>query len=293
MATVAEIWRYPVKSMAGERLDEATIGPAGIPGDRAYALIDAQDGKVASAKNPRKWGALLHFNASFVEPPVPGQAAPSARITLPDGRMYRSDDADIDRHLSDAVGRPVRLAASAPEDRSFEEVWPDIEGMAPAEFIEQTTTGRDESGEPVSSIDLGMLAPKGTFFDLTVLHLITTATLAALSRTAPEADFDVRRYRPNLLIDGAPPGFPDNSWPGHTLPIGRDLRVSVVMATMRCVMTTLAQPGLPQDRRTLRALTAANRIELPGLGHWACAGVYADVEQPGTVRVGDEVGRPA
>jgi hypothetical protein len=58
---------------------------------------------------------------------------------------------------------------------------------------------------------------------------------------------------------------------------------------MRCVMTTLAQPGLPADRETLRTIAASNRIEIAGLGSWACAGVYADVASPGSVRTGDPV----
>lgn len=291
MSAVAEIRRYPVKSMLGEDLTEVVIGPAGIAGDRAYALIDTGDGKVASAKNPRKWGALLGFRAAFVDEPDPSHSPPPVLITFPDGQQLRSDGPDVDEALSKALGRGVHLASVAPDDRSFEEVWPAIAGLAPQEFIDQTAIGRDESGEQVSSIQLGMMSPPGTFFDLSVLHLMTTATLRQLSALAPETDFDVRRYRPNVLIDDEASGFPENDWAGHTFRLGADLQVKVTLPTMRCVMTTLAQADLAQDRRTLRAIVAHNRLEIPGLGQWACAGVYADVAAGGTLRIGDEVCR--
>ncbi len=288
MATVARMFRYPVKSMLGEELAECRIGPAGLAGDRAYALIDAGDGKVASAKNPRKWGRLLQFGARFVEEPGP-DGPPPVVITFPDGSRMGSDDPAIDGALSDALGRPVRLASGAPGERTFEEVWPDIDGLAPREFVERTRVAREETGEAVSSIQLGMLSPPGTFFDLSVLHLMTTATLDRLAAAAPDADFDVRRYRPNVLVAEDGDGFVENGWVGRTMALGAGVRASVDMATMRCVMTTLAQPGLGADRRTLRAIAAHNRLDIPGLGQWACAGVYAGVVTPGLLRVGDPV----
>ena len=278
--TVAATWRFPVKSMLGESLSECDVGPTGLVGDRAYGLIDAEDGKVASAKNPRKWGALLTCRAAFVD----GDAV---EITLPDGSTVRADDPEVDARLSRTIGRDVRLASTAPDDRAFEEVWPDIEGLAPAELIEGTTIGVQD-GEPVSALPLGLGAPPGTFFDLAVLHVLTTATLRHLQGLAPEASFVVDRYRPNVLVDTGDEGFVENGWVGRTVTLG-DAQMTVSMPTMRCVMTTLPQPGLPRDRATLQAIAAHNRLEITGLGRWACAGVYGDVATPGTVRVGDEV----
>jgi uncharacterized protein YcbX len=118
---------------------------------------------------------------------------------------------------------------------------------------------------------------------------MTTATLGALSEAAPDSVFDPRRYRPNLLLD--PPGglgFVEDEWVGDTLAVG-DARIIVTMPTMRCVMTTLAQEGLAEDRDTLRTIARMNRRTIPGMGTWACAGVYADVTTGGPVRVGDPV----
>lgn len=294
MAVVEGLYRFPVKSMRGEELAEAELGPSGVVGDRAYALLDETDGRIASAKSPRKWGGLLGFRATFVDEPEAGAAPPPVEIELPDGGTVRSDDPDVHALLSKVLGRPVRLIASAGAETAglqFEEVWPDIEGLAPEEFVASTTVGREEgSGEVLSTIPAGMFAPPGTFFDLSVVHLLTTATLDALRARAPDATFDVRRYRPNVLldVDAGDEGFVENGWVGRSVVLGGDgAALSVTLPTMRCVMTTLAQEELPRDRGTLQAIAGHNRVEIAGFGTWACAGSYCGVTSAGRVRVGD------
>lgn len=294
MAVVEGLYRFPVKSMRGEGLAEAELGPSGVVGDRAYALLDEDEGRLASAKSPRKWGGLLGFRATYVEEPRAGEAPPPVAIELPDGSVARSDDADVHALLSKALGRPVRLIASAGAETAglqFEEVWPEIEGLAPEEFVASTTVGREEgSGEVMSAIPAGMFAPPGTFFDLSPIHLLTTATLDALRARAPGATFDVRRYRPNVLLapDAGEVGFVENGWVGRSVALGGDgAALSVTLPTMRCVMTTLAQEDLPRDRATLQAIAGHNRVEIAGFGTWACAGAYCGVTSAGRVRVGD------
>lgn len=279
--------RYPVKSMLGEELEQARVSTRGVLGDRAYALVDRTDGTVASAKHPRKWGALLGCSARFVAEPEPGGELPPVEVTLPDGSVRRSGVRGTDEAISAVLGRPVRLTSEVPAGSRFEEQWPAIEGLAPPAFIEATTTSY-EGDEPVSALDLGMLAPAGTFFDLSVLHVLTTATLEHLAQLAPGPAFDARRYRPNLVVADTGEGFTEDAWVGSTLVVGA-MRVSVSMLAMRCVMTTLAQGHLEADRDGLRALARHHRREIPGLGTWACAGVYADVSSGGTVRRGDPV----
>ena len=285
---ISELWRYPVKSMLGERRDSAVVTATGVAGDRAYAVIDRSDGKVASAKNPRKWRALLSCHAEFLEEPVAGGAAPSARITLPDGTVVTSDDPNVHAVLSNFLGREVTLADAAPQGSTFEETWPDIEGMAPSEFIDSTRVRSDE-GEAVSDLALGLAAAPGSFFDLAPIHVVTSSSLDELSRLQPGSRFVSQRFRPNVVIDAPAAGFAENGWVGATLRLGAEAAVSVMMPTMRCVMTTLAQGDLPDDRAILRTATDHNRIEISGLGHWACVGAYASVVSPGTVRVGDDV----
>lgn len=288
-ATIASLHRFPVKSMLGEDLQHCVVDERGLVGDRAYALLDAEDGNIASAKNPRKWGALLQMSARFVAEPLSGQAPPPVEITFADGSVLRSDDAGLDTALSAELGRDVRLVSEHPGDARFEEVWPDLEGLAPQEFIDQVATGKNANGETVSSLPLGLMAPPGSFYDLAVLHVLSRSTLDHLTELSPGADFDPRRYRPNLLLDTTAPGFTEDDWVGQTLTVGDGLRVDVSMLTMRCVMTTLAQRDLPADPQTLRTVAKHNRKEIPGLGVWACAGVYAGVSAGGTVRVGDPV----
>lgn len=285
---VAALHRYPVKSMLGEVLDEVPVGERGLLGDRGYGLVDTADGTVASAKLPRKWAPLLTMTARYVDEPVAGGALPPVEVTLADGTALRSDGPRTDAALSRVLGRDVRLTAEAPPGSRFEEQWPALEGLAPAEFISATTTSH-EGDEPVSTIDLGMLAPPGTFFDLAPLHVLTTSTLARLQELAPRARFDVLRYRPNLLVEGAPEGFAEDAWVGGSLALGGAVRATVTMLTMRCVMTTLGQGDLPEDRDTLRALAKHHRQDIPGLGTWACAGAYAGVATGGLLRTGDAV----
>src|SRR6266581_4656428 len=105
IGAVVSLWRYPVKSMMGEELNAAEVTDRGLLGDRAYALVDRSDGKVASAKNPRKWSQLFDCRAAFVDPPRPGAKVPPVRITLPEGTVVNSEQGDVNQILSRALSR--------------------------------------------------------------------------------------------------------------------------------------------------------------------------------------------
>ena len=293
--TIAALYRYPVKSMLGESLSRATFDERGVLGDRAYAVLDVETGIVASAKVPKRWAKLLEFSAAFAGEPVAGDAAPPVVITFPDGSTRRSDDADIDQALSDVLGREVKLITTPPDGVAFEELWVDIDGveraeLGPEHIIEATTKRQEDTGEAISHFDVAAFAPPGRFYDLAALHVVTESTLARLRELAPESEFDVRRYRPNVVLADTPPGFVENDWPGQEMTLGNDVRVAYTFQTMRCVMTTMAQGDLPEDRNTLRTVAKNNRIQIDKpevAGKWACAGVYADVAAGGEVAVGD------
>lgn len=262
-ASVSGLWRYPVKSMQGEELNAIELTERGAVGDRAYALLDRETGKVASAKNPRKWGRLFDFRAAFVEPPRAGAPLPPVRITLPDGTLTTSTDPDVDAVLSKAIGREVTLASTSADTPVLEEYWPDIEGLP----------RRDEiTDEPM---------PERTFFDAAVIHVLTTATLDRLRGLYSEGRFEVHRFRPNLVLtpDASETGFVEDAWVGRTLVVG-DARIAVLKPCARCVMTTLPQGDLPRDGGILR--TAAKH-------HDVNVGVYCAIERGGTVRRGDAV----
>src|SRR2546426_10364720 len=109
---VVSLWRYPVKSMMGDELNATQVTERGLLGDRAYALVDSSDGKVASAKNPRKWPNLFDFRANFIEPPRISANVPSVQITLPDGTIAISQQSDLNQILSKALNRGVTFDAT-------------------------------------------------------------------------------------------------------------------------------------------------------------------------------------
>lgn len=291
--TVVSLHRYPVKSMLGEQVQTSVVTGRGLLGDRVLAVYDVESGTVASAKVPRLWAGLLDFSARFAAEPEPGRPLPEVEIRFPDGSLLRSDDEGVDEALSVALGRPVRLIAEPPEGSQFEEVWPEfddlpVDRLAPEQLIAGTTARHEDTGERVSRFDVSAFGAPGTFFDLATLHVMTGSTLDRLRELAPDATFDPRRYRPNVVLDGTPPGFVENDWPGADGTIG-GVGVRYSFATMRCVMTTLAQGDLPRDPDTLRTVARHNRIEIPQVGGtWACAGVYADVVADGEISVGDD-----
>ena len=265
VGSVVSLWRYPVKSMMGEELNATEVTEGGVVGDRAYALVDSSDGKVASAKNPRKWPQLFEFRAALADAPRAGVKAPPVRITLPDGAVVNSGQPDVQQTLSKALKCEVTLSAAPNLPKATaEEYWPDIEGL--------------DHRDTVTDFDL----PDGTFFDSAFVHLLTTATLDQLRMLYPQGRFEVRRFRPNIVVETAngEKGFVENAWVGQTLAIGDAVRLSITGPCPRCVMTTLPQGDLPKDAGILRTAAQHNRANV---------GVYASVLQGGKVRRGDSI----
>jgi uncharacterized protein len=276
--SVVSVLRYPVKSMMGEELTVADVTEGGLIGDRAYALIDNTTGKIASAKNPRKWARLFECHASFVEPPRKGHLVPPVWIMLPDGSDIISDRPNANAILSRFFEREVTLAKTAPESPGLEEYWPDIEGLAHRETVTEES--------------IALSSPKGTFFDYAVAHVITTNTLNRLRELYPPGRFEARRFRPNMIVavGKSEPDFAENSWVGSSVEIGESLVLKVTNPCPRCVMTTLPQADLPQDHGILRTAALHNQPFVPALGSaMPSVGVYANVLRSGTVRRNDPV----
>jgi uncharacterized protein YcbX len=289
VGVIAELWRFPVKSMTGERLDQADLTTGGLLGDRAYALIDVETGKVVSAKSVRLYSGILDCKASFVEPPKAGAPLPPVRIELPDGTHAFSLGGEADAALSALFGRAVRLAQTAPEDFTIDQHHPDIEGADPAGHRNETVQQKLGAAFFAAA---GMPCPVavGAFFDLFPMTAITTSTLGRLGELRQQGRIDARRFRMNIVVETAEPGFIENEWVGKQLSIGGESGLVVAMPDPRCVMTTLAQDDLEQDTDILRSLVQHNRLAVAGAGQFPCAGVYAVVSNAGTIRVGDEVG---
>jgi uncharacterized protein YcbX len=277
--SVVSLFRYPVKSMMGEELNASHITERGLLGDRAYAIVDASNGKVASAKNPRKWGRLFDCRATYVEPPQSNERFPHVRISLPDGTFVTSEDRNVNQILSDLFGREVTLERREVGQEevvettypnpwmttpTLEEYWPDMEGLAHRDAV------TDEK------------LPEGMFFDAAVVHLLSTATIDRLRELYPAGRFEARRFRPNIVVDLGTDkkGYVENGWEGRTVQTGEEVRIRVTGPCPRCVMTTLAQSDLPRDPGILRTAAMHNKTHV---------GVYGAVVQGGTVRRGDMV----
>ena len=288
VGSVAELWRFPVKSMKGEQLQEVTVTEQGVLGDRAYALIDAETGKVVSAKSVKLFPDILACQAAFVAPSRAEGELPPVRIDLPNGTSVTSDSSDVDRALSAHFRRDVRLAQVAPDDFTIDQYHPDVEGADPGGNRDKVVA--QKLGSALFA-ELGMESPVpvGAFFDVFPLSVITTSTLARLKELRPQSRFEPRRFRMNLIVRTEQPGFIENGWVGHKLQLGDETRVNVALLDPRCVMATLAQDDLPQDTDVLRTLVRHNRMQVGALAQFPCAGVYAVVAAPGTVRTGDHV----
>ena len=265
LGSIVSLWRYPVKSLLGEELNATEVTKRGLLGDRAYALVDSADGKVASAKNPRKWPGLFDCRAALADVPRAGVKVPSVRITLPDGTVVNSEQRDLDQILSKGLKREVKLSALPDvQTATAEEYWPDIEGLDHRDTV----------------TDFGL--PEGTFFDCALVHLLTTTTLDRLRELYPHGRFEVRRFRPNIVVatSSGERNFVEDAWVGQVLAIGDSVRLSVSGPCPRCVMTTLPQGDLPKDTGILRTAAQHNQANV---------GIYASVLEGGTVRRGDSV----
>ena len=293
---VSQLWRFPVKSMGGQRVDEVRIDRRGVHADRLWAVRDLEKGVTASA---RRIPALLGCSAAYVSDPGPDAgpgAAPEVSITFPDGAQCSSSDGAVHGLLSELAGRDVRLVALPPADDTSQHrmtTSTSLENFRASQV--RKDFGLDDTEDlPDTSVfstkDIITLArfstPPGTFVDLAPVHVLSTASLATLA--GDDAPHDVRRFRPNVLVDvGDPDGdFPETAWVGGDLEIG-SAALHVTIPTIRCVVATRPQPGLGRDGRITRQLAERTNRFL---------GVYADVTRPGVVRVGDVValrpGRP-
>lgn len=278
---VAELWRYPVKSMAGERLQRATIGRLGIPGDRGWAVRDEAAAEIRGAK---KLPRLLLCGARYVEEPT-AERIPAADITFPDGTRVRSDAPEAADRLSAFLDRrvtlwPVRPAEDAshyrrglPDLPDFEAEMRSIFGRLPDEPLPDLAVFPQALFEYTSI--------PGTYFDALPIHLLTTATLATLARANDRSRFDPRRFRPNVLIEPEPgaSGLVEKDWCGRTVRVGA-AAVQVEMGTPRCSMVAQPQADLEKDPGVLRTVVREAEQNV---------GVYANVVGAGAVAVGDAV----
>jgi uncharacterized protein len=280
--TVAELWRYPVKSMGGERLERSAIDVRGLHADRMWAVRDVELGTFTTA---RRWPALLQCEARFVEDPAGRPAGPGdvleVVVTFPDGGELSSLDPAIHDRLSELIGKPARLEPlpALAEKQAYR-----TPQANKADLRRQFAVAEDEPLPDFSMFPVRRLAelarfatPVGALYDVYPLLVMTRASLRAMERLAPGSRFDVRRFRPNVLIDVEGDELVEFGWCGGRLD-GSEVRISTDIPAIRCSIPTRPQYDLPADPDVLRTIkTHADR----------CLGVYCTVERGGTLTVGE------
>lgn len=285
MLTVAEIWRYPVKSMAGERLDSAEITKRGLFYDRGWAVREDRTQAIRSA---RYIPELLMCTARSL-PGTNAGLVPHVAITLPDGTTVNSDDSRVNARVSDAIGRAVTLLPlRPPEDIEHLRQGPPVSEDPEKEMrmllgLEADDPLPDFSAIPPEIVkDLReLVAPRGTYFDAFTMHVVAAATLRHLAQRLPDAQIAVSRFRPNLVIDADARSVHrlESQWVGKRLTIGT-CEIAGIMECPRCAIPSSAHPGLARDRRITHTLAHEFHHAL---------GLYCDIKSAGTVRVGDAV----
>jgi uncharacterized protein YcbX len=263
--------------MLGERLERTLIGTGGLPGDRAWATRDEVRGGIRGAK---KIPGLMQVAAAYAG----GDVGSPPTLTFPDGVRTTADDPEASAVLSRFLDHEVTLWPLQPEDDLDHyrrgppdggDPWADLQAMFGLEGDDPLP---DMSAIP--PLLLQFESPPGTYFDAFPIMLLSTSTLRAIQAAAPDSVVDVRRFRPNLVLDIAGEGAPENQWRGRRVGVGDDVVLRIEGPCPRCVMTTHGFADVPQDRRLLKTLTRAFGQSI---------GVYASVEEPGTVAVGAPV----
>jgi uncharacterized protein YcbX len=303
IGTVEQIWRYPVKSMAGEKLSECSVHALGIPGDRGWALRDEVAGEITNGK---RIPLLMQCSARYREEPG-NSLIPQVDIHLQDGTLIGSDHPQANDRLSRILGKDVtlwplqpatnkshyrrakfgsRIAGRLSQYSAFRSMLPALTSFGSMNVTLREVFSR-EADEPIPDISLlppevlEFTSPPGTYFDAFPIHLLTTASLETMSQYNPSAVWDVRRFRPNFFIktENGVEGLVESNWAGRTLRIGT-VELKCEIPTARCGMTTHSQPGLPKDPSVLRSIVKNADQNL---------GIYANVTSSGKVSEGDRV----
>ena len=282
VGTITAIWRYPVKSMAGELIARGAFGALGLAGVRGWALRDEEAGEIRGAKRLPK---LMQCEARYLEEPVDG-SIPVAEMRLPSGERVTTNDPGAAAQMSELLGRKLTLWSRQPKSdldhyrRSSTTKFEDELRYMFARVEGESQPDLSNIPAPLIAELLQFTSPLGTYFDAFPLTILTTAMMAELGRLNTAARFEPMRFRPNLVIDtGDAQGFAEFEWCGKTVHIGTTI-IDVVIPTVRCSMTTQATGVLPKDPSVLRTIVRESGQN---------CGVYCNVVKAGAIAVGDAV----
>ena len=281
IGSVQSIWRYPVKGMAGESIAQCSIDAKGIQGDRCYAVRDRLRNEIQSCKfRP----PLLRCIARYTNQPRSAEQAVLS-ILFPDGSERGADAPDLDSKLSALLGHESTLEALHETQGldAFRRYKTDKQHL----LDELTATFARESGEAGPDFSqptdefLSFVTVPGSYFLVSPLHIISSASLAYGKRLLPTADWDCRRFRPNLVIETLSEysGLVEQQWLGKHLHIGT-AQIFCNSSAIRCGAVTREQQGLPFDKGILRSIVKDTDQNL---------GIYGDITGSAQLHVGDPV----
>ena len=249
MMQLRALWRHPVKSLQGESIGTAEIDSDGLRGDRRWGVRDEITGKVLTGRREPR---LLGASAA-----LDGSGTPE--LTLPDGTKIAGEGHASDTALSNWLGHAVKLVGAA-----------DAPGGQAEAFADATDD---------SSTVMEWTMPAGRFVDALPILIVTSASLRTGAGLHPAGDWDARRFRPNVFVDVDEEGWVEDAWCGRVVRIG-EVELLPRQGCVRCTMVTRPQPGLERDLDIYR--TVARH-------HGGTFGVWATVQTPGTISVGDAV----
>ena len=283
LGKVDSIFRYPVKSMMGEKIEETCVTSNGVLGDRVWAVRDEVRGGIRGAK---KIPQLMQLSAACIVEPT-GYGSDPAAVTLADGEVIRTDDQNINARLSQALDHRVTIWPIMPKEQldHYRRGAPDSDDL---ETELRQVFGRT-TDEPLPDLSIfppeiiEYESPPGTYFDAFPLLILSKRSLAAMNQRQPASIFDRKRFRPNLLIEdfNSVGDFPEEAWEGFRLKVGSVVLKAEVVCP-RCVVTTHGFEKLPRDPSIMRGLVKENNGNL---------GLYASVEEPGKISAGDKITR--
>jgi len=255
VGTVESLWRYPVKSMAGEAVSESFIGYAGVYGDRIYGFLNSASPAGAPFLTGRDRRDMLLYRPQFRDP---------ARLTRPPNQ---SD--------AEGLGPGLTPVYASPSDFAVDVQTPSGQVLAVSDptLLAKLTDGLVRGRVSFVRSDRAMT-------DCRPVSLISLQTIQQLGDEVG-LSLDKRRFRSNIYVRlTAAKGFAEDAFVGRKLQIGLRVVVAVLIRDERCKMITIDPETAHETPAIMRNVARAHS------GH---AGVYCAVLTEGVVRVDDSI----
>jgi uncharacterized protein len=253
---VESLWRYPVKSMRGEQLQEAFAGFPGVYGDRVYAFSSSAAPRGFPYFTGREQEQMLRYRATFRH---------RERMVAPSNLAE-----------AEALGSGATPLYAEPADRMLDVETPSGETLAidDPRLIDMLREGKREG------LELSLIRSERSLTDCRPVSLISIQTSRQLSQEVG-VELDQRRFRANVYVDLASgEGFGESAWVDRRIRIGARAEMAVTGRDSRCKMITL-DPDTAQANPEVMKCVAR--------GHDGEAGVYAAVLVEGVIRAGDSI----